>query len=296
MDRKGGFSMKLKLLCLLACLFLLPCPAARASQGDCILTDQDGRYLFRDGYLVQAEYGPLSCTLQDDGYLISDGASSFLWNAEPLSLDAFNGRLMPRSAEEAAHLNRFYEVILDLISPGIPPEGVSDSPGGTAIDLGWHMYPVAAARDTTFTNDPREPLQASGRIEEGKSMVLLSRWDSLYAYVAFAREGQPTRGFIPLRDLTLQAYSTRLAAAQLQGSYRCICGGNTLSDAITFRYDGTFTQADGQTGSWRITGDYPFTLTLDYTKDASESMTILLRSEGFSLFSKGTGAGDYRQE
>ncbi|MBE5804792.1 MAG: hypothetical protein E7316_09810 [Clostridiales bacterium] len=165
-----------------------------------------------------------------------------------------------------------------------------------AFALGWHMIPVVAAADTYFTDDPDVSQFQQGFIPAGKTMLLLGRWDDFYAYVTFVHEGMLTRGFIPLRDLETDEYSPQLAGGQLQGTYTCLRGGNPLSDSVTFHYDHTFTQQDGSTGTWEISSGDPFFLTMNYSKDSSETMELHLYSNGFSLFDNGTGAGDYIQQ
>lgn len=333
-------------------------PETKQDDKSFTLMYKDESYRFENSELTQAKYGSMTCTLREDGdYEVSDGSSATLWHVpHGLYVSNFNIRLMPRSMEEVARLNQFYDLTADRFTPvpmeagkGKPavysapqedswrakkgkayvslrdPEGLyhfgiaekgweliqykvsmrtsrvgyiqaPEAQPAEEFALGWQMIPVSAAADTYFTDDPDVSQFQQGQLPAGKTMVLLGRWDEFYGYVAFSQEGQLCRGFVPLRDLALDEYSSKLASGQLEGTYTCLRGGNTLGDAITFRYDGTFTQADGSTGTWEITQGDPFTLTLTYSKDASQSMTIRLYSNGFSLYDQGTGAGDYIQQ
>lgn len=319
---------------------------------------KDESYRFENSELTQAKYGSMTCTLREDGdYEVSDGSSATLWHVpHRLFISNFNIRLMPRSMEEVARLNQFYDLAADMFTP-IPMEAGEGKPDVYSVPteyswrankgkayvslrdpeglyrfgivekgweliqyqvsmrtsrvgyiqapeaqpaedfaLGWQMIPVSTAADTYFTDDPDVSQFQQGQLPAGKTMVLLGRWDDFYGYVFFSHEGQLCRGFVPLRDLNLDEYSSKLASAQLEGTYTCLRGGNTLSDSITFRYDHTFTQQDGSTGTWELTAGNPFILTLNYTKDASETLELNLYSNGFSLFDNGTGAGDYIQQ
>lgn len=158
---------------------------------------------------------------------------------------------------------------------------------------GWHMLPVTTVTDTYFTDDPDVSQFQQGAIPAGTDMILLARWDDFYAYVDFTFEGKAARGFVPLRDLAVHEYTPQLATARLPGTYACLRGGNTLGDVVVFHDDGTFTQSNSCTGTWEIAGGEVLTLTLNYDSGASETMQLHLYSKGFSLFDKGTGAGDY---
>lgn len=320
---------------------------------------KDESYRFENGELTQAKYGSMACTLREYGdYEVSDGSSTTLWHTpHGLFISNFNIRLLPRSMEEVARLNQFYDLAADMFTP-TPMEASKGKPAvysapdetswrakkGTAyvslrdpeglyrfgiaekgweliqyqvsmrtsrvgyikspeahpaeeFALGWYMTPVIAANDTYFTDDPDVSQFRQGQLPAGKTMLLLGRWDEFYGYVTFVHDGQLCRGFVPLKDLETDEYSPQLAGAQLQGTYTCLRGGNTLSDSITFSYDRTFTQQDGSTGTWEITGGHDhFFLTLNYSKDASMTMELHLYSNGFSLLDKGTGAGDYAKQ
>lgn len=316
---------------------------------------EDESYRFENSQLTHAEYAGMTCTLREDGdYEVGDGSSATLWHVpHGLYISNFNIRLLPRSVEEVARLNQFYDLAADMFTPvpmeagkGKPavysapddtswrankgkayvslrdPEGLyrfciaekgweliqykvsmrtsrvgyiqaPETQRAETFALGWHMIPVSTAADTYFTDDPDVSQFQQGQHPTGKAMLLLGRWDDFYGYVAFSHEGQLCRGFVPLRDLALDEYSSQLAGAQLQGDYFCLRGGNPLGDALTFRYDGTFTLSDGSTGDWTLAPGDPFTLTLTHDKDAGQTLTLHLYSNGFSLFDGGTGAGDY---
>lgn len=67
--------------------------------------------------------------------------------------------------------------------------------------LTWANIPLTAAVDTFLTDDPFCSQYAQAQIPAGTALTGLTRVDEFYAYVAWEQNGQPIRGFVPLKDL-----------------------------------------------------------------------------------------------
>lgn len=121
---------------------------------------KDESYRFENSELTQAKYGSMTCTLREDGdYEVSDGSSTALWHTpRGLFISNFNIRLLPRSMEEVARLNQFYELAADMFTP-IPMEASKGKPA------------VYSAPDDT-----------SWRAKKGKAYVSLKDADGLYRF------------------------------------------------------------------------------------------------------------------
>ena len=101
-----------------------------------------------------------------------------------------------------------YEVSLRTLRIGYVQAELTDSPA-----LTWADIHLTAAVDTFLTDDPFCSQYAQAQIPAGTLLTGLSRCDEYYAYVAWEQNGQPIRGFVPLKDLQPK-YDTAFSAGQ----------------------------------------------------------------------------------
>lgn len=69
------------------------------------------------------------------------------------------------------------------------------------VELSWAEIPMTAAVDTFLTDDPFVSQFAQAYIPAGAQVNVLTRSGEYYAYVAWEQNGQPIRGFVPMKDL-----------------------------------------------------------------------------------------------
>ena len=151
---------------------------------------------------------------------------------------------------------------------------------------------------------------------------MFNRW---YAYVAtevkdgrFVDGGQIVWGFVPLRDLALDAdtHGNILwdVMAELEGSWEFYAGGNQAEDILILNADGTYTgkwvQGDeicpDNHGSWFVTeynpswnlywNDPPYEITLVDEDGTVNVKGLSIDEEGFSLTYWEGGGGYQRME
>ena len=101
-----------------------------------------------------------------------------------------------------------YEVSLRTCRIGYVQAELTDSPA-----LTWADIPLTAAVDTFLTDDPFCSQYAQANIPAGTVLTGLTRVGEYYAYVAWEQDGQPIRGFVPLKDLQ-PLYDTALSVGQ----------------------------------------------------------------------------------
>lgn len=204
----------------------------------------------------------------------------------------------------------------------IPAEVLGEEAQGEPSEDFIHV-PVYAARETYLTDDPLCSQFPQFKVPAGTQFECLGMFNRWYAYVAaevkdgrFVDGGEIVWGFVPLRDLALDAdtHGSILwdVMDQLEGSWEFYAGGNQAEDILVLHADGTYTgkwvQGDevypDNHGSWFVTeynpfwnlywNDPPYEITLVDEDGTVNVRGLSIDEEGFSL-TYWEGGGGYRR-
>lgn len=87
------------------------------------------------------------------------------------------------------------------VSPRTSRIGYVQATLAEGAELVWKNVALVTAVDTFLTDDPLVSQYAQTYIPAGTEVTGLSRLGEYYAHVAWEQDGQPIRGFVPLKDL-----------------------------------------------------------------------------------------------
>ena len=206
----------------------------------------------------------------------------------------------------------------------IPAEVLGESSTSEPSEDLIHV-PVYASRETYLTDDPLCSQYPQFTVPAGTQFECLGMFNRWYAYVAAEVKdgrcvdgGQIVWGFVPLRDLALDAdtHGNILwdVMEQLEGSWEFYAGGNQAEDILILNADGTYTgkwvQGDevypDNHGSWFVTeynpswnlywNDPPYEITLVDEDGTVNVKGLSIDEEGFSLTYWEGGGGYQRME
>ena len=204
----------------------------------------------------------------------------------------------------------------------IPAEVLGEEAQGEPSEDFIHV-PVYASRETYLTDDPLCSQFPQFKVPAGTQFECLGMFNRWYAYVAaevkdgrFVDGGEIVWGFVPLRDLALDAdtHGNILwdVMAELEGSWEFYAGGNQAEDILILNADGTYTgkwvQGDeiypDNHGAWFVTeynpswnlywNDPPYEITLVDEDGTVNVKGLSIDEEGFSL-TYWEGGGGYRR-
>lgn len=99
------------------------------------------------------------------------------------------------------------------VSPRTSRMGYVQAEYAGASNLAFAEQPVVTAVDTFLTDDPFVSQYAQAYIPAGTALTGLARCGEYYAYVSGEKDGQPIRGFVPMKDLQ-PLYDTVLSATE----------------------------------------------------------------------------------
>lgn len=203
----------------------------------------------------------------------------------------------------------------------IPAEALGEEAHGEPSEDLIHV-PVYASGETYLTDDPLCSQYPQFTVPAGTRFECLGLFNRWYAYVAaevkdgrFVDGGQIVWGFVPLRDLALDADTKILwdVMGALEGSWAFYAGGNQAEDILILRADGTYRgkwspgeEAYPDThGSWFVTeynpfrnlywNDPPYEITLVDEDGTVNVKGLSIDEEGFSL-TDWEGGGGYRRK
>ncbi|MBQ8653741.1 MAG: hypothetical protein IJ507_02295 [Clostridia bacterium] len=178
---------------------------------------------------------------------------------------------------------------------------------GYSWDEEFCAIPAVAAEDTFITDDPGVSQYPTAELARGMEVTLLGRYGQYYAHVETTIDGQPARGFVPLRSLEVQERSLDQVIAHITGGpYEIRAGGDMIPSGITFRADGSFAaelpESEPVTGTWSVRtydpqeqlfwNQPPYALEMVYDGTGREIIRGLTpMQDGFSLTNEEGGGG-----